>query len=457
MESVHGTVAGLDVHKKTVVVVVLQSDHSDEDHAAGVFGTTRYGLNELIAFLRQHGVTHAAMESTAQYWRPVWMALEGQFTMTLAQARSTRAPRGRKWDKADAQRIAKRLLSGDLTVSYVPPPEQRDWRLLSRTQVAMHESVVRVRNQVEVLLEQAQIKLSSVVTDILGKSGRRMLDALVRGVSDPVELARLGDRRLHASKEQLADALSGQLTEAQRIVLKLYLEQIDLIERHMAEIDESLAQALVPHQDAIERLCEIPGIGVRTAQHIVAETGPRAEVFDSAGKLASWAGMCPGQQESAGVSVSSRSAKGNWMLRRTLCQTAWAAIATKGSEAQRRFHRWRPRLGTQKAAWAIAHYQIRIVWKVLHDGVRYRSPDTEVMLSVRCLHGRSVPSMTFAGWAMRSPSHRPKHKPLAPSACQVNFRACCRGEAVGRRFSECDRAARPGSPQCVRYSGRRRT
>ena len=238
MESVHGTVAGLDVHKKTVVVVVLQSDHSDEDHAAGVFGTTRYGLNELIAFLRQHGVTHAAMESTAQYWRPVWMALEGQFTMTLAQARSTRAPRGRKWDKADAQRIAKRLLSGDLTVSYVPPPEQRDWRLLSRTQVAMHESVVRVRNQVEGLLEQAQIKLSSVVTDILGKSGRRMLDALVRGVSDPVELARLGDRRLHASKEQLADVLrAAQLTEAQRIVLKLYLEQIDLIERHMAEID----------------------------------------------------------------------------------------------------------------------------------------------------------------------------------------------------------------------------
>ena len=291
----------------------VQSDHSDEDHAAGVFGTTRYGLNELIAFLRQHGVTHAAMESTAQYWRPVWMALEGQFTMTLAQARSTRAPRGRKWDKADAQRIAKRLLSGDLTVSYVPPPEQRDWRLLSRTQVAMHESVVRVRNQVEVLLEQAQIKLSSVVTDILGKSGRRMLDALVRGVSDPVELARLGDRRLHASKEQLADALSGQLTEAQRIVLKLYLEQIDLIERHMAEIDESLAQALVPHQDAIERLCEIPGIGVRTAQHIVAETGPRAEVFDSAGKLASWAGMCPGQQEiRSRQACSTRSSKSSF-------------------------------------------------------------------------------------------------------------------------------------------------
>jgi transposase len=379
MEQVHGTLAGLDIHKKTVVVVVLDREHPDEDCAAGVFGTTRYGLNELIGFLRQHGVTHAAMESTAQYWRPVWMALEGQFTLTLAQARSTRAPRGRKWDKADAQRIARRLLSGDLTVSYVPPPEQRDWRLLSRTQVAMRESVVRVRNQIEVLLEQAQLKLSSVVTDILGKSGRRMLDALMRGISDPVELAALGDRRLQASKEQLADALDGRLTEAQRLVLKLYLEQIDTIERHMVEIDASLAKALAPHQNAVERLCEIPGVSVRTAQHIIAETGPRAEAFDSAAKLASWAGICPGQQESAGVSVSSRSAKGNWMLRRTLCQTAWAGIATKGSEARRRFQCWRSRLGTQKAAWGIAHYQIRIVWKVLHDGVRYRSPDTEIM------------------------------------------------------------------------------
>jgi hypothetical protein len=142
------------------------------------------------------------------------------------------------------------------------------------------------------------------------------------------------------------------LTEAQRLVLKLYLEQIDILERHLADLDKSLAKALMPHQEAIERLCEIPGISVRTAQYIIAEAGPRAEAFAVAGKLASWAGMCPGQQESAGVSVSSRSAKGNWMLRRTLCQTAWAAIATKGSEAQRRFQRWRPRLGTQKAAWA---------------------------------------------------------------------------------------------------------
>lgn len=393
MESVYGTVAGMDVHKKTVVVVVLQRVQPDQDYASGIFGTTQFGLRELVAFLRQHGVTHAAMESTAQYWRPVWMTLEDEFTLTLAQARSTRARRGRKWDKADARRIAKRLLSGDLTVSYVPSPEQRDWRLLSRTQVAMRESLVRLRNQIEVLLEQAQVKLSSVVSDILGKSGRRMLDALAQGVHDPTELARLGDRRLHADQEQLADALSGRFSQAQRIVLNLYLQQIDYIERQVADLDQALAAALSPHLDAIERMCEIPGISVRTAQHIVAEIGPRAEAFTSAGKLASWVAICPGQQESAGVSVSSRSAKGNWMMRRTLSQTAWAAIAAKGSEAARRFRTWRTRLGTQKAAWAVAHYQLRVIWKVLHEGVHYRQPETE-SLNNRALLARAKRALT---------------------------------------------------------------
>jgi hypothetical protein len=265
--------------------------------------------------------------------------------------------------------------SGDLTISYVPSPEQRDWRLLSRTEVAMQESIVRVRNPIEDLLEQAQIKLSSVVTDLLGKSGRRMLDALVRGASDPAELAGLGDRRLHASQPELTDALSGHLTEAQRLVLKRYLEPIDILERHRAALDKSLAKALGPQSGGHRA-------AVRDSRHKRANGAVhhcREEAFAVAGKLALWAGMCPGQQESAGMSVSSRSAKGNWMLRRSLCQTAWAAIAAKGSEAQRRFQRWRPRLGTQKAAWAIAHYQIRIVWKVLHDGVRCCSPDTEVM------------------------------------------------------------------------------
>lgn len=285
-------------------------------------------------------------------------------------------------------------MSGDLTVSYVPDAEQRDWRLLSRTQVAMRESLVRLRNQIEVLLEQAQIKLTSVVSDVLGKSGRRMLEALLQGVHDPTELASLGDRRLRASQEQLADALSGRMTEAQRTVLRLFLQQIDQIEQQVTELDRALAQALASHQDAIERLCEIPGISVRTAQYLVAETGPSAQAFDSASKLASWVAICPGQQESAGVSVSNRSAKGNWMMRRTLSQTAWAAVACKGSEAQRRYLAWRSRLGYQKAIWAVAHYQLRVVWKILHDGVRYKSPDTEA-LNHRALMARA--KRVFAG------------------------------------------------------------
>ena len=242
----------------------------------------------------------------------------------------------------------------------------------------MLEAVVRLRNQIEVVLEQAQIKLSSVVSDVLGLSGRRILQALIGGIRDGDQLAALGDRRLHASKEELADALSGRITEAQRLVLKLYLEQIEQIERHMSDVELALALAESVHQDAIARLCEIPGISVHSVQQILAEIGSAAETFPSAGKLASWVGVCPGRQESAGISVSDRSAKGNRMMRRLLSQIAWAAIASKGSEAQRRYRRWVIRLGPQKAAWAVAHYMLRVIWKVLHDGVRWVPPDTSV-------------------------------------------------------------------------------
>jgi transposase len=301
------TVAGIDVHKRILVVVLLHSSAPERDHATARFGATHMERQKLVEFLRFHQVSHVAMESTAQYWRPVWMDLEDEFPLTLAQARSTHAPRGRKQDLSDARRIARRLLSGDLTASYVPGPEQREWRLLSRTRVGMLESVVRLRNQIEVLLEQAQIKLSSVVSDVLGLSGRRILRALLEGVHDPVQLAALAHHRIRTSKEDLADALNGRLTPSQQLVLKLYLEQIEQIERHMAEVEKALAQAEAEHQDAIERLCEMPGVSVRSAQHVIAEIGPRAEAFASSGKLASWVGVCPGRNESAGVSTSNRS------------------------------------------------------------------------------------------------------------------------------------------------------
>ena len=373
--SLHGTVAGIDVHKKVLVVVILRSADPDQDYATGKFGTTHFALEQLAVFLRQYGVTEVAMESTAQYWRGVWMTLEGEFQLILAQARSTRAPRGRKRDLSDARRIAKRLLSDDLTVSYVPPPEQRDWRLLSRSRVAMQESVSRLHSQIEVLLEQAQIKLSSVVSDLLGASGRRILHALIQGVSDPDQLAALANRRVHASPQELSDALRGRMTTPQRLVLKLYMEEIEQTEKHMAELEKALAVAQSAEQDTIVRLCGHPGISTSSAQQIIAEVGPHASAFPSAGKLASWAGVCSGSHESAGVSTSDRCAKGNHILRRVLSQVAWAAIAAKGSEAQRRYRRWLPRLGPQKAAWAVAHHILRVIWHMLHNGVPYCAPD----------------------------------------------------------------------------------
>lgn len=371
--------AGIDVHKKILAIVIVASADTNRDVASGKFGTTQQGLEEMREFLTRHEVTHVAMESTAEYWRPVWMTLEGRLELTLTQAYAVRAPRGRKRDMDDARRIARRLLSGDLRVSYVPSPEQREWRLLSRTRIALTESIVRLRNQIETILEHSQIKLSSVVSDLLGASGRRILRALIQGVTDPAKLAQLGDQRLRASKAALADALTGRITVGQRLVLRVQLDEIEQMERHMDELEDALAKAQVEHQDAVARLCEIPGISATTAQQIIAEIGPEASAFASAPQLASWVGVCPGRQESAGVSTSNRSPKGNRVLRRLLAQSAWAAISRNGSEAQRRYRRWVIRMGAQKAAWSVAHYLLRIIWKVLHDHLHYAAPDTAAL------------------------------------------------------------------------------
>lgn len=254
MSIVCGRVAGIDVHKRILVVVVVDSADPNQDVAVGKFGTTHGKLSELVAFLRAHKVQQVAMESTAQYWRPVWMALEGEFALQLAQARSTRAPRGRKWDEADARRIARRLLADDLTVSYVPGPEQRDWRLLERTRVALTEMLIQVRNQIEQVLEQAQIKLTSVVSDVLGVSGRRMLQGLIAGDRQAAQLAELGHPNLRASREELADALSGNVTAAQRLVLRLYVEQIEKLEGDIRQLDQELAAQQSAHQQVIAHL-----------------------------------------------------------------------------------------------------------------------------------------------------------------------------------------------------------
>jgi transposase len=364
-------IAGIDVHKKTLAVVIANARDTELQFECRRFGTTVSELRHLSAWLQERAVQEAAMESTAQYWKPVWIALEGQCRLHLAQARSNRGPRGRKTDFRDAKRIISRLLSGDLILSYVPEAEQRCWRTLTRTRYQLREDRVRLQNQLENLLEEVQIKLSSVLSDLLGKSGQRILRALADGETDPARLAELGNWRLHANKEELQDALSGQLQPLHRQLLSLYLERLDLIESQMAILEKTIAQALQAHQEAVARLVEIPGVGVDSAQQIIAEIGPAAAAFPSGAQLASWVGVCPGRQESAGESSSNRSPKGNRAMRRLLNQLAHAAVKKDGCRLQIVFRRWLPRMGYKKAIWAIAHRLCRLIWKVLHDGVRY--------------------------------------------------------------------------------------
>jgi transposase len=364
-------VAGIDVHKKMLAVVVANARDRELQFECRRFGTTVGELQNLAAWLRERAVQEVVMESTAQYWKPVWLALEGQFQLWLAQARSNRGPRGRKTDFRDAKRSVSRLLSDDLILSYVPGAEQRGWRTLTRTKYQLTRDRVRLQSQLESLLEECQIKLSSVVSDLLGASGQRILRAIAAGETDPARLRELGDRRLRASDEELRDALNGQPQPLHRRLLLLYLQRLDLIEAQIAEVEGMIAEAMKAHEDAVVRLSELPGLGVDSAQQIIAEIGSRAESFPSAGQLASWVGVCPGRQESAGESSSNRSAKGNRAMRRLLNQLAHAAVRKRDCYLQVLFKRLSPRLGYAKAVWAIAHRLCRLIWKILHEGVQY--------------------------------------------------------------------------------------
>jgi transposase len=367
----YGVVAGIDVHKRMLAVVVAVLGEQEIEYRQRKFGTSSGELEGLSEWLSQQQVSEVARESTAQYWRPVWLALEGRFRLHLAQPRSTLAPRGRKSDFADATRIVRRLLAEDLTRSYVPDREQRQWRAMTRLRVRMSTQQVRLRNQMEGLLEEGRIKLSSVVSDLLGVSGRAILWAMVHGTSDPEKLAALASYKLTTPVAQLQEALRGELDSSQRLLLKMLLEQWEQLATHIEQLEAQMARALQSWEPAIRRLVEIPGISQVAAHQIIAEVGPEASAFLAPEKLASWVGVCPGTQVSAEVSYSSRSPKGNPMLRRLLTQCAWAAVKVKGSIFEQKFRTLLPRRGAKPAIWAVAHRLLRVIWKVLHDKVSY--------------------------------------------------------------------------------------
>ena len=388
-------IAGIDVHKKMLAVVVSDVEVDGEfDFERRMLGSNPEQLRALAAWLLEQEVEEVVVESTAQYWKPVWEALEQHWKpirekqqgarrkagkLHLAQAESNRGRRGRKRDFADAERLVKRLVARELTLSFVPDPEQRLWRTVTRKKYQLRRDRVRLQNQLESLLEEAHIKLSSLVSDLLGASSRRMLNALAEGETNPAALAALADQKLRATPEQLCDALGActNLKPVYRRLLKMALEQLQFLEQQIAQLEQELATLLHPYQDAVQRLAEVPGLGVDSAQQIIAEVGPTAATFPSAHKLSSWMGACPGDDESAGVNYSHRSPKGNRQMRRILNQTANAAARSKGSIFEIVYRRSVSRLGHNQAIGAIAHRQCRLIWLILHQGVRYqeRGPD----------------------------------------------------------------------------------
>src|SRR5438034_8474392 len=382
-------IAGIDVHKKMLAVVVADVEVEGEyQFERRLFGGNPDHLRLLAHWLIEQQVEEVVMESTAQYWKPVWGALEQYWkptgqkregtgpmsgTLHLAQAQSNRGPRGRKKDFPDAERLVKRLVANELSLSYVPDAEQRLWRTVMRRKYQLTRNRVQLQNRLEALLEEAHIKLSSLVSDLLGASARRMLKALADGETDPAALAALADQRLRATPAQLHDALGAcmELNPVHRRLVEMALVDLELIEQQIGQLDQEIASLLRQHQDAVERLAVVPGLGVGSAQQIIAEVGAKAATFASAKNLSSWVGACPGEEESAGVNRSRRSPKGNRQMRRILNQAANAAVKRKGSIFEILYRRLVPRLGHNKTIGVIAHRLCHLIWIILHNGVRY--------------------------------------------------------------------------------------
>jgi transposase len=382
-------IAGIDVHKRMLAVVVSDVEVDEEyQFERRMFGSNPEQLRSLAAWLLAQQVEEVVMESTAQYWKPVWEALERYWkpprqkregacrmsgTLHLAQAQSNRGPRGRKRDFPDAERLVKRLIAQELRLSFVPDAEQRLWRTVTRRKYQLTRDRARLQNQLESLLEEAHIKLSSLVSDLLGASSRRMLKALADGETNPAALAVLADKQLRATTEQLCDALGActELNPVYRRLLKMALEQLQFLEQQIGQLDQEVGGLLRQHQDAVERLAEVPGLGVDSATQIIAEVGATAATFPSDKQLSSWVGACPGDDESAGVNYNHRSPKGNRHMRRVLNQAANAAVKVKGSIFEIAYRRSVSRLGHNQSIGAIAHRQCRLIWLILHQGVRY--------------------------------------------------------------------------------------
>jgi transposase len=382
MDLIHACCAGLDVHKKTVVACVRRAGPGGQ--AACEVRTYRTMTADLIAladWLDAQGVTHVAMESTGVYWKPVFHLLEGRFEVLLVNAQHIKQVPGRKTDVKDAEWIAQLLQYGLLRASFIPPPPIRDLRDLTRQRAQLVGERGGVVNRIQKVLEDANIKLSSVATDVLGVSGRAMLGALIDGRDDPAGLAGLARGRLRGKTAELTQALQGLVSDHHRFLLRTLLRQVEQMEGLIAEYTARIETVMAtppsegepaPFAEAAGRLESIPGVGSRAAEVLVAEIGTDMGVFPTAGHLASWAGLCPGNNESAGKRRTGKTTKGSRWLRTVLTQVAWSASHTKETIFNATYRRWAKRLGKKKALIALAHKILVVIYKLLKDRTTYQ-------------------------------------------------------------------------------------
>jgi transposase len=372
MEVVHPKCAGLDVHQYTVVACARVGAGSSVTHDVRTFGTTTQELLALSDWLTAHGCTHVAMESTGVYWKPLWHVLEESVELVLANAMHIRNIPGRKSDVNDATWIADLLAHGLIRGSFVPPAPIQALRDLTRTRKQLVREITQHTLRIQKTLETANLKLTGVLTDILGVSGRAILQALVAGETNPDRLAELARGRLKASRADLAAALHGRVTAHHRFLLQLHLAQIDALEGAVRAVEARLGDALAPFRAAVDRLITMPGVSETVARVLVAEIGVDMTRFPTAGHLVSWAGLCPRLDESAGKRHSTRTRPSNPWLKTTLVQAAWAAARKNDSYLRAQFLRLKSRRGPKKATIAVAASMLTAAYYMLRDAVDYR-------------------------------------------------------------------------------------
>lgn len=354
MQVIHPRCAAVDVHKKHVTVWTRIARGSKVEREFRTYGTHTGQLMQLADWLHGAKITHVVMESTGPYWRPVWHVLEGMFELTLANARDVKNVPGRKSDVKDPEWLSDLFAHGLVRSSFVPDEPIQELRDLTRTRKQIQRERVRQVQRIQKILEYANVKLASVISDILGVSGRRILVAIIGGEKDPERLAELGGSRLRASKEELREALRGYVTEHHRFMLKLHLDHIGAIDHTIQEIETRMDKCLEPFRSEVERLDTIPGIERNGAAAIIAEIGVDMSRFPTDGHLLSWAGLCPRLDESGGRTRSRRIRQGDRWLKTMLVQAAWGAVKSKDSYFHAKFIRIRRRRGDKKAIIAVA-------------------------------------------------------------------------------------------------------